>query len=75
MARASGLTGVNKLTRLPSGSWNIRERLPHGIVVGSLTKSTGQMPDPVVVGVDVVDQEFDDRGVIVRGAGRAGVLV
>jgi hypothetical protein len=35
----------------------------------------GQMPDPVVVGVDVVDQEFDDRGVIVRGAGRARVLV
>jgi hypothetical protein len=32
---ASALTGVKKLTRLPSGSRNNSERLPHGIVVGS----------------------------------------
>ncbi len=36
---ASGVTGVKKLTRLPSGSRNSRDRLPQGIVVGSLTKS------------------------------------
>ncbi len=32
---ASGLTGVKKLTKLPSGSRNKSERLPQGIVVGS----------------------------------------
>jgi hypothetical protein len=37
---AAGVTGVKKLTRLPSGSRNRSERLPHGIVVGSLTKSS-----------------------------------
>ena len=41
---ASGVTGVKKLTRLPSGSRNSSDRLPHGIVVGSLTKSA---PTPV----------------------------
>jgi hypothetical protein len=34
---ASGVTGVNRLTRLPSGSRNSSDRLPQGIVVGSLT--------------------------------------
>jgi hypothetical protein len=34
---ASGLTGVKKLTRLPSGSRNSSERFPHGWVVGSWT--------------------------------------
>jgi hypothetical protein len=34
------VTGVKKLTRLPSGSRNSSDRLPHGIVVGSLTKSS-----------------------------------
>ena len=37
---AAGVTGVKKLTRLPSGSRNRSERLPQGIVVGSLTKSS-----------------------------------
>lgn len=36
---AAGVTGVKKLTRLPSGSRNSSDRLPQGIVVGSLTKS------------------------------------
>ena len=36
---ASALTGVKKLIRLPSGSRNSRERLPHGMVLGSCTKS------------------------------------
>ena len=36
---ASGVTGVKKLTRLPSGSRKSSVRLPQGIVVGSLTKS------------------------------------
>jgi len=36
---ASGVTGVNRLTRLPSGSRNSSDRLPQGIVVGSLTNS------------------------------------
>jgi hypothetical protein len=33
------VTGVNRLTRLPSGSRNSSARLPHGIVVGSVTTS------------------------------------
>jgi amino acid efflux transporter len=37
---AAGVTGVKKLTRLPSGSRNSSDRLPHGIVVGSVTKSS-----------------------------------
>ena len=37
---AAGVTGVKKLTRLPSGSRNSSDRLPQGIVVGSLTKSS-----------------------------------
>src|SRR5271169_3171501 len=37
---AAGVTGVKKLTRLPSGSRNSRDRLPQGIVVGSVTKSS-----------------------------------
>ncbi len=36
---AAGVTGVKKLTRLPSGSRNSSDRLPQGIVVGSVTKS------------------------------------
>jgi hypothetical protein len=32
---ASALTGVKKLTKVPSGSRNKSERLPQGIVVGS----------------------------------------
>jgi hypothetical protein len=32
---AASVTGVNRLTRFPSGSRNKIERLPHGIVVGS----------------------------------------
>lgn len=36
---AAGVTGVKKLTRLPSGSRNSSDRLPQGIVVGPLTKS------------------------------------
>jgi len=32
---ASSVTGVKRLTRLPSGSRNRMERLPQGIVVGS----------------------------------------
>lgn len=36
---AAGVTGVKKLTRLPSGSRNSSERLPQGIVVGLVTKS------------------------------------
>jgi hypothetical protein len=35
---AAGVTGVKKLTRLPSGSRNSSDRLPQGIVVGSVTK-------------------------------------
>src|ERR1700712_1422194 len=38
-ATASGVAGVKKLIRLPSGSRKSRERLPHGIVVGALTNS------------------------------------
>src|SRR4051794_13302281 len=38
-AMAAGVTGVKKLTRLPSGSRNSSDRLPQGIVVGSVTKS------------------------------------
>ena len=38
-ARASGVTGVKKLTRLPSGSRTSRERLPQGRVFGSATTS------------------------------------
>jgi hypothetical protein len=34
---ASSVTGVKKLRRLPSGSRNRIERLPHGMVVGSCT--------------------------------------
>ncbi len=34
------VAGVKKLTRLPSGSRSSNDRLPHGIVVGSLTKSS-----------------------------------
>ena len=40
LSMAGGVTGVKKLTRLPSGSRNSSDRLPHGIVVGSLTKSS-----------------------------------
>src|ERR1700678_3669645 len=40
LSMAAGVTGVKKLTRLPSGSRNSSDRLPHGIVVGSLTKSS-----------------------------------
>jgi hypothetical protein len=36
---ASAVTGAKRLTRLPSGSRNNTERLPHGIVVGALTNS------------------------------------
>jgi hypothetical protein len=36
---AAGVTGVKKLTRLPSQSRNSSDRLPQGIVVGSLTNS------------------------------------
>lgn len=36
---AAGVTGVKKLTRLPSGSRNNSDRLPQGIVVGLVTKS------------------------------------
>jgi transposase len=39
LSMAAGVTGVKKLTRLPSGSRNSSDRLPQGIVVGSLTKS------------------------------------
>jgi len=35
LATASGVTGVNRFTRLPSGSWKSTERFPQGIVVGS----------------------------------------
>jgi hypothetical protein len=37
---AAEVTGVKKLRRLPSGSRNRSARLPQGIVVGSLTKSS-----------------------------------
>ena len=37
---AAGVTGVKKLTRLPSGSRSRSDRLPQGIVVGSVTKSS-----------------------------------
>ena len=40
LSMAAWVTGVKKLTRLPSGSRNSSDRLPHGIVVGSLTKSS-----------------------------------
>jgi len=33
------VTGVKKLTRLPSGSRKSSDRFPHGIVVGSFTNS------------------------------------
>ena len=33
------MTGVKKLTRLPSGSRSNNERLPHGMVVGYWTQS------------------------------------
>lgn len=36
---AAGVTGVKKLTRLPSGSRKSSDRLPQGIVVGPVTKS------------------------------------
>jgi hypothetical protein len=36
---ASSVTGVKRFTRLPSGSRNRIERLPHGIVVGACTHS------------------------------------
>jgi hypothetical protein len=36
---ASSATGMNRLTRLLSGSRNRMERFPHGIVVGSCTHS------------------------------------
>ncbi len=39
LARASSVTGVNRLTRLPSGSRNSSARLPQGIVVGAVTIS------------------------------------
>ncbi|CAM5707775.1 hypothetical protein SCANM124S_00462 [Streptomyces canus] len=39
LAMAAGVTGVKKLTRLPSGSRNSSDRLPQGIVVGPVTKS------------------------------------
>lgn len=45
---AAGVTGVKKLTRLPSGARNSSDRLPQGIVVGSLTKSVTK---PVTVAV------------------------
>jgi len=40
---------VKKLTRLPSGSRNNRDRLPHGIVVGSLTKSMDKLMDSCLI--------------------------
>lgn len=40
---ASGVTGVNKLTRLPSGSRNKRDLLPQGIVVGFCTRQVGRI--------------------------------
>jgi hypothetical protein len=36
---ASSVTGVKRLTRLPSGSRNRMERFPQGMVVGSCTHS------------------------------------
>ena len=36
---ASSVTGVKRLTRLPSGSRNNMERFPQGMVVGSCTHS------------------------------------
>jgi hypothetical protein len=36
---ASGLTGVKKLIKFPSGSRNSKERFPHGIVVGGWTNA------------------------------------
>jgi hypothetical protein len=41
---ASGVIGVKRLMRLPSGSRNSRDRLPHGIVVGSCTRSSSSSP-------------------------------
>ncbi|GAA3120039.1 hypothetical protein GCM10020254_78920 [Streptomyces goshikiensis] len=40
LATAAEVTGVKKLTRLPSGSRRRSERLPQGIVVGAWTKSS-----------------------------------
>ena len=36
----SALVEAKKLTRLPSGSRNSSDRLPHGMVVGVLTKTS-----------------------------------
>lgn len=38
--RGSGVGRVNRLTRFPSGSRNIADRLPQGIVVGSRTMTS-----------------------------------
>jgi hypothetical protein len=36
---ASGVTGVKRFTKLPSGSRKSSERLPHGMVVGACTSA------------------------------------
>jgi len=69
---AAGVSGVKKLTRLPSGSRNSRDRFPQGHRGGLLDEVLDEAGQVLARAVHVVDEELDDHGVVAGRAGGAG---
>ena len=69
---AAGVTGVKKLTRLPSGSRNSNDRFAPRHRGGLLDEVLDEAGQVLVYAVHVVDEELDDHGAVVRRAGGAG---
>ena len=65
---AASVTGVYRLTSVPSGSRNWAARFPHGIIFGSCT-TVDRAFQPRELGIDVIDLKLDDRAAIGGGFG------